>query len=326
MRPISLAVACLALLGCAVTRQMLTVPDDLADYRAYRGATQEGTRLATAQRYLDRHPHGAWAAELRRTFEAEEAAWFESAKVSRSLARDYLVDLPNGPHAAAARALLLLFDERYEDIDTLELLAAARRTEAMLDVESEHRKRIGETILGELAALLDPPTWGSRLDDPPAVLAETLRGPTPRTWGGATSGRRVDELFFVIPTPEGAQGRAVEVRFQLVLSSGRVAEGWIQGEDMFLRWAEANYLRVLDPTSPTDREAAASAVADVLAGALETRMPATRCTAAPSPGDLVSRQCEGWQAVATMGARAGQNDAVVIRGPLLDGAHSTGMR
>jgi hypothetical protein len=172
---VALAVVCSSLVGCALGVQMLAAPDDLGDYRAYRVARREGERLARAQAYLRRHPDGAWANEVRIVFDAEEAAWFESAKASRSRARDYLVDLPYGPHVEAARALLLLFDEQKDDIDTLELLAASRRTAAMLDAESERRRRVGEVVLEELAALLDAETWGGRVDAPPC------RGPGART-------------------------------------------------------------------------------------------------------------------------------------------------
>src|ERR1700733_4061035 len=100
-----------ALAGCAIPRQMLATPDDLRDYRVFRTAAHEGRRLAMAQRYLARHPDGAWAAEVRPLFEAEEEAWFEAAKSSRTRAREYVIDLPDGPHIEGARSLLVLFDE-----------------------------------------------------------------------------------------------------------------------------------------------------------------------------------------------------------------------
>jgi hypothetical protein len=321
-----LVVVCLSLLGCAVGTQMLAAPDDLADYRAYRVARREGDRLARAQAYLKRHPVGAWANEVRIVFDAEEAAWFESAKASRSRARDYLVDLPDGPHVEAARALLLLFDEHKDDIDTLELLAASRRTAAMLDAESERRRRVGEVVLEELSALLDGETWGARFDAPPPALAGALCGPVPRTWGAGPLGRREDELFFVVPTPDGAQARALTLRFQLLFSRGRVFEGRIEGQDLFIRWAEAISVRVLDPNAEEDRRVASAAVADVLAGALEGRMPASRCAAPLQEREVLARGCDGWGASVVMGSREGDDDVVAVRGPQPSRARATGMR
>lgn len=300
--------------ACAVPKQMLASSDDLADYRAYRLASREGTRLARAQRYLKRHPHGAWAAEVRRTFDVEEIAWFEAAKGSRAIAKDYLVDLPRGPHAEAARALLALFNERESDLDMLELLAQSRRTAATLDLESERRKRVGEVVLDELAAMLDPATWGANLDDPPPALGAALRGRTAQTWGSGPPGIREDELFFVLPTPTETQARVAQVRFRLVLSHGRVTRAMIEGEDLFVRWIEANEIRVLDATSPADRGAAADAVVEILGGAVEARLP-ERCAVEPGPGELLARACEGWLVSVRMGNRAGDDDVIIVQGP-----------
>ncbi len=307
----SLAVA---LLGCAVPRQMLASPDDLRDYRAFRLAAREGPRLASAQRYLRRHPEGAWAAEVRDAFDAEEAAWFEAAQSSRAKARQYLIDLPEGPHSDAARALLVLFDTQGDDMDTLILLAHARRTAALLDYETERRRRLSEVILGEVAALLDRATWGASLDEPPPLLAAALCAGSTQTWGGEPRPQRLDRVFFVIPTPAGSEAREVDVAFTLVIAGGRIVEGRVSGTDLFVRWAEALLVRVLDPTAPGDRTAAAAAVADVLGGALEASLPASRCAPrAVAPSGTVARACDGWSVKATMGA--GGDDVIDVRGP-----------
>jgi len=315
-----------ALLGaCSVPRQMLAAPGDLADYRAFRMAAREGARLAFAQRYLERHPRGAWADEVRAAFDGEEAAWFEAAKTSRARARDYVVDLPDGPHAEAARALLLLFDEHEADLDTLELLAAVRRTAATLDVETARRRHVTDLLLADVAALLDPAAWGARLDDLPTPLAAAMRGEAPRTWGGAPPAHHDDRLFFVLPTPHGAEARALNVRLQLWLEDGRVAEGVIEGDDLIVRWAEALEGRVLDAGDPSDRRAAAAAVSEVLSGALEASLPAGRCSAPGGPAVVLARACDGWSVVLRMGAQARAEDAVDVRRKLVR-APAPGMR
>jgi hypothetical protein len=305
-----------AAFACGVSSQMLAEPTDLADYRAFRAAAYEGARLARAQEYLERHPHGAWAQEVRDAFDVEEPAWFEAAKTSRSRARAYLVDLPKGPHADAALALLVLFDEHKGDVETLELLADARRTAALLDEESARRKRVGEVVLEELAALLDRATWGARLDVPPPALAEVLRGAVQHTWGGSSPAWRTDELFFVVPTPRGAQSRVAEVRFRLWLEHDRVTAGAIRGADLFLRLAEALEIRVFDPALPADRARVASVVREVLGGALEATLPAAQCTARPADNaEILSRACEGWSVQARWAEREGEEDIVEVRGP-----------
>lgn len=310
------ALATVGLLGCVVPRQMLAAPDDLADYRAFRTAKAEGKRLAAAQRYLARHTHGTWADEVRAAFDLEEEAWFEAAKVSRSRARDYVVDLPDGPHADAARSLLVLFDEHQADLDTLMLLADARRTEATLDLESSRRRHATEVLLAEAGALADPATWGASLDAPPPALATALRGEVASTWGGATRSRRDETFFFVLPTPQGSQARAMAWTFDLVLDRGRVVQGLVQGEDLFVLWSEALLVRVLDPTSAADRALAAATVVDVLSGAFESAVPAARCAARPSgASELLSRACDGWVVSARMGREQGEADVIDVVGP-----------
>ncbi len=317
--------AFLCLTGCAVSRQMLAGPDDLRDYRAFRLAAREGSRLACARRYLRRHPRGAWTAEVESAFDAEEPAWFESAQASRAAARTYLIDLPDGPHADAARALLVLFDTHQEDLDTLMLLSSARRTAAMLDHETDRRKHLSDVVLEEVAALLDPATWGSDVDAPPPLLRTVLWGGPTHTWGGERRTQRLDEVFFVVPTPAGADAREVDVELELTVAAGRVVAGHVRGEDLFVRWAEALLVRVLDPTDPGDREVAAAAVADVLGGALEASLPAARCASRASDGphgttkangEIVARTCDGWSVKVTMGGEgSGAADVIDVRGP-----------
>jgi hypothetical protein len=307
------ALPVLGSIGCAVPKQMLAATEDFADYRAFRLAAQEGIRLSRAQAYLKRHPRGAWADEVRHAFEAEEPAWFEAAKTSRSSARDYVIDLPHGPHAEAAHALLGLFNERESDLDMIELLAEARYSAALLDLQSARRKRVGELVLEELAALLDPETRGATLDDPPDALAAALRGPVRRTWGrDVPTSVREDELYFTLPAPQDTDARVAKVKLYLALEHKRVVGGRIEGEDLFVRWAEANQVRALDATAASDRAAAASDIADVLSGALEARLPSSRCASPPHGGEIVARACDGWHASARMGARPGQADVIAV--------------
>jgi len=304
--------------GCLVPRQMLAGPDDLRDYRDVRMAAHEGRRLAAAQRYLVRHPKGAFAEEVRALFEQEEAAWFEAAQSSRSRAREYVVDLPNGPHADAARALLVLFDEHQGDVETLTLLADARRTAARLDSETARRKHVSDVLLAAVAGLLDPATWGARLDALPPSLAAALSGEVPATWDASVRSTHHDTLFFVLPTPQGSQARVLDVSLQLVLDRGRVVQGLLQGEDLFVLWAEAMLVRTLDPNVAGDRELAATTVTDVLAGALEATVPASRCAdprVNQGEGERLVRACDGWAISVRMGREAGEVDVVDVVGP-----------
>jgi hypothetical protein len=298
---------------------MLASPSDLRDYRTFRTAAHEGRRLYEAQRYLKLHPNGAWAEEVRVIFDTEEAAWFEDAKTSRVRAREYVVDLPDGPHADAARTLMVLFDEHQDDVETVALLADVRRTAAKLDYESGRRHRVSDTILADIGALADATTWGARLEAPPSALATVLRGDIPPTWGGGSHAQRHDSLIFVIPTPQGSQASVVDVTFQLWLQGGRIAEGVVQGDDLFVRWSEAERVRVLDAGNPDDRNLAVDTVVEIVGGALEATLPAARCTAPPvappQRGEILARACDGWSVSVRMGEGPGTLDVIDVRGP-----------
>ena len=91
----------LALSGCATFRPMTAGSGDLEDYRAFRVASAEGTRLARAKKYLELHPSGTFAEEVRAVFEEEEPRYFEKAQATREGARRYLADLPDGLRSIA---------------------------------------------------------------------------------------------------------------------------------------------------------------------------------------------------------------------------------
>src|SRR5688500_9404005 len=82
-RPMKRALCMLLLTGCASFKTVLAPPNDLEDYRAYRVAAYRGTRLARAQKYLERHPAGTFADEVRAAFEEEEPRYFAEAQESR---------------------------------------------------------------------------------------------------------------------------------------------------------------------------------------------------------------------------------------------------
>jgi hypothetical protein len=306
------------LAGCAVPRALVAGSDDLADYRAFRVAAHEGVRLARAERYLEAHPFGAWAAEVRSAFEEEEPLYFERATTTRAKTSEYLADLPRGPHADAALALLAAFDRKVEDVATERLVRDARRTEAMLQRSSEQRRALNDAILGSLGALLDPALYGASPEELPAPIRRALAGDAPATWGPRPL-RRTDDYFYSIPTQTERRSAVATIDLALLVEHGRVVRGRISGPDLFVHWAEVEAVRVMDPTSTPDREAAAAHAKDILLGALEARFPASRCAVAipdvSSPGALVVRRCEGWSAVVAMGDAAGADDAITIVGP-----------
>ena len=303
--------------ACDLGRQMSADDADMADYRAFRVAAHEGTRLHLAQAYLEAHPKGAWTAEVRAAFEPEEQAYFERAQASRDAVREYLADLPHGPHADAALALLLAFDDKIEDLEAARLLRDARRTEAQLEGAARQRRALGEAILGAVGALTEDGVYTTRIEDAPPALARVLAGgATSRIWGGGAPARSERDFFFVVPTAFGRQDRVATVTVTAELDDERrISVGRIEGDDLFVRWDEADNLRSLDASSPNHRSEAAFHAQELLAAALEARFPAARCSAPRASGELLHRACDGWTVVVHWAVREGGRDLIRIEGP-----------
>ncbi len=316
---IALAILLVAASACDVGRQLASDPADLADYRSYRTAAREGARLARAQHYLEAHPKGAWSDEVRMAFDAEEPSFFEKAKTSESRAIDYVVDLPRGPHADAARTLLQQYVVHADDFETAKLLQESRHTAALLDRASSARARVGEHVMAGVAALLDADVYGARLEQAPLALKRILSGDVLTTWGGSWATRSDDALPFVVPTPAGATERVANLEISVRTEHGTIVEGRVWGPDLFMRWTEAETIKPLDDTDARARGTAATFVKEILGGAFEAVAPAARCTARADRGELLVRVCDGWTLRVEMGEFAGAPDVVFVRGPSRSG-------
>jgi hypothetical protein len=257
---------------------------------------------------------------VREAFDAEERDYFEAAKESRRKARDYLVDLPRGPHADAAVALLLGFDATVDSVETARLLRDAHRSEALLERASAQRRAVGEHLLARLVVLLDPSIYGVSFDAAPPALHRVIDGPARRTWGQVPA-RRTEELFFSIPTVRERESRLAVVTIEIVSAGSVVVEGRISGPSLFLRWLEADEMRARDEGDASAERDAISHAVDVLGGALEARMPKARCDAVLSTGQANSpvfvRSCDGFTVTASVGKSDGSGndaqDVIVVR-------------
>jgi hypothetical protein len=292
---------------------MVASPGDLEDYRAFRVAEAQGTRLARASAYLARHPKGAFADEVRAAFADEEPRYFERAQASREGARRYLADLPDGPHAAAALALVTALGSSMHDAELRDLARRARYDDAKLESAAVQRRAVGEAILGAVGVLLDESVYGVRRADGPPALRTLMLGRTASTWGSVPA-QHEEDLFFLLPTRPERESRLVTLEVTLLEQDGVVTGGRIEGADMLVMWAEADQITKLDPTAAADRTEAHVHAMDRLEGALERRFSSGPCADIRAGRELYHRACEGWEAVVVPGDQAGARDAIVIRG------------
>lgn len=299
--------------GCATFKPMVASSGDLEDYRAYRVAGAEGMRLARAKRYLERHPSGSFASEVRAAFDEEEPRYFEHAQASREGARRYLADLPDGPHATAALALLTALESDMQDAELRDIARRARSDDAKLETAAVHRRAVGEAILGAVGVLLDEGVYGVPRSAGPPALRTLMTGRTGSTWGTVPA-RREEDLYFLLPTRPDRESRLVTLEVTLTEKDGLVTGGTVEGADMLVMWAEADQIAKLDPSAPEDRTEAQVHAMDRLGGALERRFPSGSCPDTRADRELYHRACDGWEVVVVPGERAGTKDAIILRG------------
>ena len=300
--------------GCAELRPVLAPADDLEDYRAFRVAAAEGTRLARAKRYLERHPSGTWAGEVRTAFDEEEPRYFAAAQQSREGIRRYLADLPEGPHAEAALALLVAFGSSMQDAELRDIARRVRYDDAKLEAAAVQRRAVGEGILAAVGVLLDDDVYGVPRADAPPKLRALLLGKDAPTWGGVPA-RHEDDHFFLLPTRPERESRLLTLEVSVIEEGGVVRGGRVEGSDLFVRWTEADQIVRLDSSAADDRTEAEVHAMGRLEGALERRFPSSACPDARKDRELYRRACNGWEAVVLPGAKAGDKDAIVISGP-----------
>jgi hypothetical protein len=309
-----LAAIVLLTASCAHFAPMLAPPDDLEDYRAFRVAAAEGTRLSRAKRYLERHPKGRFADEVRAAYETEEPRLFEEAQGSRELLRRYLADLPDGPHADAAVALLVAFGSSMKDAELADLARRVRYEDAKLEAAAVQRRAVPTAILTAVGVMLDEDVYGVTRDEAPKKLQVLLLGPTATTWG-AVPARREEDLFFLLPTRPMRASRLLTLEISVVEEGGVITGMTLEGSDMFVRWAEAEQIIALDSSSEEDRTEAQVHAMSRLEGAFERRFPAGSCPDLRKEHELYHRACDGWEALVVPGMAAADKDVIRLRSP-----------
>jgi len=259
------ALAFLLLTGCAVVRPVAAPSGDLSDYRAFALAKTEGQRLALATAYLEHHPNGAWAADVRASFQREEPDYYQACTRTRSRAIDYLAWLPQGPHAEAALATVHAFDEHVPDTEAARMLRDARANEARLEQQAQERSAANQTLLAALSLAIDANVYGRPLGASEPLARWISAG---RNWG-VTPGRRAVGLPFTVPTSSGPEPRSLDFVLTATLDGVTVVAIEISGPHMFERWAETSLLRPLGADAATRAEAlrfAQDAVTTLLKG------------------------------------------------------------
>ncbi len=304
---LSVAVCC----GCGALRPLTAADADMRDYEDYALGgdwhAHLAEKLALGQRYLDKHPNGAWADDVRAQFELGEATLLARAKEDREVAMTYLSYLPNGPHAKQLVFVVTAFDEKRESVDERQ----ARLTEKDLSEAAKDRDAAKDWITSAIAAAIND--VGSPYDLGVPVVKLVIGDAAP-TWGERWDRSR--ELDYVVPGKGTRDPRALSSVLALRVVDGVIVGVTFKGPDLFVRWAELDAMRAMDETNSKDRDAAASHVREVLTGMLEARRRLSSWELPQTPQDkitsLIARLGATESFVATMGSRAGEDDTIAV--------------
>lgn len=292
------------LCGCGALRPLTAADADMRDYEDYALGgdwhAHLAEKLALAQKYLDRHPDGAWADDVRAQFELGEAKLNERAKEDREVAMTYLTYLPNGPHSKQLVFVVNAFDDKRESTDE----RSARLTEKDLAEAANERDAAKDWITSAIAAAIND--VGSGYDLGVSVVKLVIGDAAP-TWGERWV--RARDLDYVIPGKRTRDPRSLATKLSLRVVDGIIVGVTLKGPDLFVRWAELDAMRAMDEASGKDRDAARTHVHEVLTGMLEARLP-------PTPEDpttsMISRNNGAESFVATMGSHAGEDDTIAV--------------
>lgn len=233
--------------------------DDLADHRAFTLERAEGARLSRALGYLEKHPNGAWAADVRAAFDAEEPGYYRACTKSRAAAIDYIAWLPRGPHVDAAVALVRSEDEHEPEDEASRMVIAARENEKRLERAAEARSEVAEVTLSALHAVVAD-IYGKPLDDAHELTRFLLGGMN----FGATPLHRTRIVDFDVPSRAGPVARTLELTVDVVRDGERIVSCTVSGPALFARIAEAALVR--EPAAEEAERYVADAVTTMARG------------------------------------------------------------
>jgi hypothetical protein len=193
-----------------------------------------------------------------------------------------------------------------------------RLDDARLEAAAVQRRAVGDAILFAVGVFLDDDVYGIPREEAPAKLRTLLLGRGAPTWGRVPS-HHDEDYFFILPTRPERESRLLTLEIQLGEDGGVVSGATLSASDLFVRWTEADQIVRLDADHDDDRTEAQIHAMGRLEGAFERRFPAATCpdvrARAGEPDELYHRACGGWEAIVRAGRRAGDKDAIVLRGP-----------
>jgi hypothetical protein len=303
------------LVGCEVASTMAAPNDEYVAWRKVRTSSSVEARLKASHAYLERFPHGHWTEEVRPWFLRAEAKYYVRREESPPGLEEYLEVLPRGPHAEEARLELERHRARVAEGVRSRIEIDARYTEARLAELARQRENARESFASWVGRLLSIESWGERTTslDHEFIYAWRIDKPRGRCVEDRCS--KLVEQQFELPGGGDQVARELDFEVILLLQQGMLQQTSLQGPHMFSRLYEASASK---PVLAGDAQARVQAIAfavDVLNGAAEARLAASRCHQDAVGSVVFKRACDGWSIEAIAAEEPAVDDQVIVRGP-----------
>lgn len=303
------------LLGCAAQRERLLA--NSAEYERYRqtrvAPTLEG-RLQAAWRYLKEYPEGEFRREVQGWFQPVEADYFLVARASRVRLREYLEALPDGPHAADARARIVELErgQGVEQRQEQRALQRVRRVTARLEAAESSRKAFLRAVADWVGWLANIRTWGGRTHELDHELIHAYRVEAPVAQCGATTCVKQLSFSYSIPEMRKLAERVAVFDVVLTLREGGVIRAELTGPDLFSRIGEAAQRAPVAAGDAQRRAEAIGATRQLLAGVLESSLAGPQCSKEAVSPVILARGCQGTSLRVIAALTDGGEDRVVV--------------
>lgn len=278
---------CVALAGCATVASH----DEYDQYRAVRLSGSRSARLGAMQRYIEAHPRGFWADELRGERGALDDEVWEDCRADRAGLERYLSLFPRGNHAAMAR-------QRLRGLAHNEQAAAEANERWLAAADRRRRERATRTVTRWTTTLVGLDGFGAPMADVAARnprFAESFGEAPAPTCSPSECLKRL-RMRYAIPVPGATRiERELEVIVRLSLERGQLrrAEILMPGRG-FSRWYEMEHRTVVTDEDPAQRATAWEHALSRIVPAIETRagdlaeVDAASEPLAPLPGQAES--------------------------------------
>jgi hypothetical protein len=303
------------LFGCAeVGRRVAISPDEYDAYRRFRVAGTVHAKLASGFDYLSRYARGTYRAEVKSWLAPAERHSLELAWNDASRLEAFLRAVPSGKEAdrAAARLVELTlaadyrarheraFDERIHGIESRLAQAEAGRRALVSDVIAWSRR------LSKIRS------WGGRTSELDGDLIYAYRLSEPAARCGDDGCTKMLSVSYSVPEGKTQSPREAIYDVGLLLERGGVRAAWVTGPELFSRLGEAMGVAAVSPTDFLGRAEAIGRATQLIALAVESVLPASRCSAEAVSPVVLRRACDGVELRVISAINPGEEDRIVV--------------